>query len=388
MTNPDQLRQAFNALYSSEPRLFRAPGRVNLIGEHTDYNDGFVLPMAIDLSTLTAGATRDDRTVRVYSLNVAEQFEFNLDLPGMRRRGIWPDYVEGVARMLEADGVRLRGADLLVSTDVPVGAGLASSAALEISVGFALLSLSGVEIDRAALAQAGQKAEHEYVGARVGIMDQLTATLARRHHAMLIDCRTLATTYLPLDTSDAAVVVCDSGVKHDLAASEYNTRRAECELGVELLRQFIPRIRALRDVSADDFSKYETHLPEPVRRRCRHVITENQRTLDAAAALRSGNLEELGRQMVGSHLSLRHDYEVSCFELDTLVSAALLTDGVIGARMTGGGFGGATVNLVRRDAIEGFRDAISREYQSAKGVSPAIYLVEAGQGAEEIVAPG
>jgi galactokinase len=388
MTNPDQLRQAFNALYGSEPRFFRAPGRVNLIGEHTDYNDGFVLPMAIDLSTLTAGAARDDRTVRIYSLNVAEQFEFSLDLPGMRRRGIWPDYVEGVARMLEADGFRLRGADLLVSSDVPVGAGLSSSAALEISVGFALLSLSGVKIDRTALALAGQKAEHEYVGARVGIMDQLTATMARRCHAMLIDCRTLATTYLPLDMSEAAVVVCDSGVKHDLAVSEYNTRRAECELGVELLRQFIPGIRALRDVSVDDFSNYETHLPEPVRRRCRHVITENQRTLDAAAALNSGDLEELGRLMVASHLSLRHDYEVSCFELDTLVSAALLTDGVIGARMTGGGFGGATVNLVRRSAVEEFRDAISREYQSAKGVSPAIYVVEAGQGAEEIVAPG
>jgi galactokinase len=388
MINPDQLRQAFQALYGSEPRFFRAPGRVNLIGEHTDYNDGFVLPMAIDLSTLTAGAARDDRTVRIYSLNVAEQFEFNLDLPGMRRRGIWPDYVEGVARMLEADDVRLRGADLLVSSDVPVGAGLSSSAALEIAVGFALLSLSEVEIDRTALALAGQRAEHEYVGARVGIMDQLTATMARSQHAMLIDCRTLATTYLPLDTSEASVVICDSGVKHDLAASEYNTRRAECELGVELLRQFIPRIRALRDVSVGDFSKYETHLPEPVRRRCRHVITENQRTLDAAAALSSGSLEELGRLMVASHLSLRHDYGVSCFELDTLVSAALLTDGVIGARMTGGGFGGATVNLVRRGAIEEFREAMSREYQNAKGVSPAIYVVEAGQGAEEIVAPG
>src|SRR5574341_1527985 len=169
--NPANIVREFKGRFGSEPRLYRAPGRVNLIGEHTDYNDGFVLPMAIDLSTVTAGAARDDRTVRVYSLNVAEQFAFNLDLTGMRRRGIWPDYVEGVARMLEADGVRLRGADLLVSTDVPVGAGLSSSAALEISVGFALLSLSGVEVDRTALALAGQKAEHEYVGARVGIMD-------------------------------------------------------------------------------------------------------------------------------------------------------------------------------------------------------------------------
>ncbi len=391
MIEPEQLSRLFKAHYGGEPRLFRAPGRVNLIGEHTDYNDGFVLPMAIDRSTAVAGAARDDRVVRVYSLNLTEKFEFNLDLPGMARRGIWPDYVEGVARTLEAGGARLRGADLLISSNLPVGAGLSSSAALEISSGFALLSLAGAAIDRTALALAGQEAEHEYVGAKAGIMDQLTAALARRRSAMLIDCRTLAITYLPAHTSSAAVVVCDSRIRHDLTASEYNTRRAECEQGVEMLRQFLPEIRALRDVSADDFRKYEDRLPEPIRSRCRHVITENARTLAAAQALLADDIEEMGGLMVESHFSLRDDYEVSCPELDTLVSAALHTDRAFGARMTGGGFGGSTVNLVRPDAldepdaVDEFCRAVSREYERVTGIIPDVYSIEAGHGVEEII---
>ncbi len=376
------LRGSFRELYSHEPRLFRAPGRVNLIGEHTDYNDGWVLPMAIRFDTLVAGATREDRRVRVRSQNLDEDAEFDLDTPGPPQRGIWLDYVEGVARALESRGVRLRGADLLIQSDVPVGAGLSSSAALEISVGLALLSLSGQELDPVSLALAGQQAEHEYVGTRSGIMDQLIATLGRVDHALLIDCRSLEATQIPLDTSKVAVVICDTNVKHELASSEYNTRRAECERGVEILRGVMPDIRALRDVSVADFERFGSLLPEPIRQRCRHVISENQRTLAAAEFLRNGDLAAMGKLMGLSHRSLRDDYQVSSPELDLLVDIAWTARGVLGARMTGGGFGGSTVNLVGRDCLDEFHQTIAGEYSRAMGIQPSIYVSEAAGGAE------
>ena len=236
----EKLCNAFADLYGQTPRLFRAPGRVNLIGEHTDYNDGFVLPMAIDRETVVAAAAREDRHVRAISLNLEESFEFDLDRPGPPRRGVWLDYLEGVAQALEAGGVRLKGADLMVSSDVPVGAGLSSSAALEISVGLALASLSGQEVDKVQLALAGQRAEHEYVGTQCGIMDQFVTALGRAGHALLIDCRSLQATPVPIDTRAVSVVICDSRVKHELASSEYNTRRAECLKGVEILQSFLP----------------------------------------------------------------------------------------------------------------------------------------------------
>jgi galactokinase len=375
-------------LYGSEPRLFSAPGRVNLIGEHTDYNDGFVLPMALERATVVAAAPRNDRRVRVRSLSLHESAEFDLDQPGPTQRGIWLDYVEGVAQSLLERGARLRGADLMIDSDVPVGAGLSSSAALEVSVGLALLSIAGEEMDRVSLALAGQRAEHVYVGTMCGIMDQFVAALGEEGHALLIDCRALTAVPLPLDTSSMVVAICDTNVKHALASSEYNTRRAECERGVQILSEALPGIRALRDVSVDDFLKHEERLPEPVRRRCRHVVTEDARTLAAAEALRAGELEKMGQLMVLSHASLRDDYEVSCRELDIMVEIALKVEGVAGARMTGGGFGGSTVNLVRRDALEEFREAIEREYNKATNKHPTIYISEPGAGAKEIQKSG
>ena len=384
MVDVNEVRRAFQSLYGAEPRLFRAPGRVNLIGEHTDYNEGFVLPVAIDRETLVAAAARPDRRVRVHSLNEAEGAEFDLDVPGPVRRGVWLDYVEGVARALERRGFRLRGADLALLSDVPVGAGLSSSAALEVSTGLALSAVAGHEVDPVTLALAGQEAEHTYVGAQVGIMDQLISALGRKGHALLIDCRTLGVEAVPLDTSEVAVVICDTKVKHELSASEYNTRRAECERGVALLKGALPDIKALRDVGPGEFARHESLLPEPVRRRCRHVVTENERTLDAAEALRRGGLEEFGRLMYLSHRSLRDDYEVSCRELDVLVELASASRGVLGARMTGGGFGGCTVNLVRRGDLEAFRAAVTRSYREATGIEPAVYVSEAGGGAGEV----
>lgn len=384
MIDRDAMTRAFEKLYGTEPRLFSAPGRVNLIGEHTDYNDGFVLPMAINRRTCVAAAAVACRRVRVSTLDLDETAEFDLDHPGPKRRNHWLDYVEGVAQALQTRGLRLSGADLVIKSDVPVGAGLSSSAALEVSVGLALASVSGVEVDRVTLALAGQDAEHDYVGAQVGIMDQFVAALGQRGHALLIDCRALAHERIPLNIGDAVVVICDTGVKHELASSEYNTRRAECERGVEILREMLPGIRALRDVSLGDFEKYEERLPEPIRRRVRHVVTENARTLAAALALRSSNLEEMGRLMALSHQSLRDDYEVSSAELDLLVEIATqLKNVTVGTRMTGGGFGGCTVNLVHRHALEEFQEAVAYEYGRVTNINPAIYVVEADDGAKE-----
>jgi galactokinase len=384
----ETLRQAFISTFERVSRLFRAPGRVNLIGEHTDYNEGFVLPMAIDCETVVAASPRDHRRVRAFSLNLNESVEFDLDHPGAKKRGVWLDYLEGVAWALEASGLRLKGADMMISSDVPTGAGLSSSAALEVSAGLALASVSGQTVDGVTLALAGQRAEHEYVGTKCGIMDQLVAVMGEAGHALLIECRSLLTEPIPLDTEHARIVICDSGIKHELSSSAYNTRREECERGVKLLKQFLPEIRALRDVSVADFELYEEKLPEPIRRRCRHVVTENERTLQAAKALRQGCLEEMGRLMAGSHLSLRDDYEVSCAELNLLVEIAGNFHGCLGARMTGGGFGGSTVNLVRRDALTEFQDVISKEYLRVTNISPKIYVSDAGDGAGEVISDG
>ena len=384
MIERETLRRAFEGRYGRPARLFHAPGRVNLIGEHTDYNGGFVLPMALDRETVAAAAPREDRTVRVHSLNRVEEFTFDLDRPGEPRRGIWLDYVEGVARALEDRGLRLVGADLMLLSDVPAGAGLSSSAALEVSAGLALASVSGHSVDPVELALAGQQAEHEYVGAQVGIMDQFVAVLGREGHALLIDCRALTAEAIPLDTTRVVVVVADTHVQHELAASEYNQRRAECEEGVRLLSQHLPGIRELRDVSVGEFERFAGVLPETVRRRCRHVVGENDRTLSAAEALRRGDLEEMGRLMRRSHESLRDDYEVSCAELDILAETAWGVPGVLGSRMTGGGFGGSTVSLVRRDRLAEFERALTEEYRKRKGFDPAVYVTEVGGGAREV----
>jgi galactokinase len=383
--NRGEVLEAFRKQFGDrEAREFRAPGRVNLIGEHTDYNDGFVLPVAIDRETVVAAAANNSRRVRVHSLNVNESAEFDLDNPGRKLRGVWLDYIEGVAQALKSRGARLIGADMTLSSDVPVGAGLSSSAALEISTGMAMLAVSNVEIDRVDLALAGQEAEHTYVGTKCGIMDQLVATCGLKGHALLIDCRFLEMTQIPLDTSDVVLAICDTRVMHELSSSEYNKRRRECERGVEILRAALPGIRALRDVSMADFEEYEDRLPEPVRSRCRHVVTENARTLSSAAALRSGDFALMGQLMLQSHESLRDDYEVSCMELDALVEIATSIEGVRGARMTGGGFGGCTVNLVERVVLEKFQEKVTGEYNKVTGLIPTIYLSEPVDGAREI----
>lgn len=384
MIESRELAEAFQNRYGRTPRIFRAPGRVNLIGEHTDYNDGFVLPMAIDRETLVAISPRGDRILRVWSLNLDDLQELDLGKPGAGHRGHWGDYIEGIASALLGLGLKLPGADIALKSDVGIGSGLSSSAALEVSLGTALAAISLSSIDRLSLALAGQKAEHEHVGILCGIMDQYTSVHAIKDHAILLDCRSLESRQIPLRLGDFQVVICDSRVRHTLASSEYNQRRQDCRAGVRLLREALPGIRALRDVMPAQLEAHRSDLPDIVYRRCQHVVGENERTLLAAEALSVGNAAEMGRLMSASHRSLRDDYQVSCSELDILVESAEAQPGVLGSRMTGGGFGGCTVSLVRESRFNCFREAVSREYQKKTGIAPEIFAVHASSGAEEI----
>lgn len=367
-----------------KPRKFYAPGRVNLIGEHTDYNEGFVLPVAIDAGTFVSGSARDDRKVRVYSHNFAEMQAFSLDDEAQPQRGIWLDYLEGIARTLESQGFRLKGAELEIHSTVPIGGGLSSSTALDLAFALAMLAFAELDIDKKELALISQQSNHLYVGTRGGLMDQLTILFGRARHALLIDCRSLEIRHIPIDSRDAAIAICNTNVKHNLVASQYNLRRAECEQGVELLKKQLPHIRALRDVSVLEFTNVQAELPEPVRRRCRHIVSENARTLAAAEALSRDDFHAMGELMVASHQSLREDYQVSCKELDVLVEIASQVEGAIGARMTGGGFGGCTVNLVHRDALDDFQAVVSSKYKAATGIAASIYIADASNGAREI----
>ncbi len=387
--NSSRAAQAFREAYGREPRLFRAPGRVNLIGEHTDYNDGFVLPIALDRETMTAAGSRADRKLRARSLDPAslapagEAGEIDLDAPAARR-GTWLDYVEGTARVLEERFGRVPGADLLVMGDVPVGAGLSSSAALEMAIATALASLAGWTLDRHALALAGQAAEHRFVGTRCGIMDQLVSMLGQAGHALLMDCRSLETRPIPLHPERASVLVFDSGVRHQHSSGEYNVRRAQCEEAVSRLAAVLPTVRALRDVTPDELERHAEVLPEPLRKRARHVVTETDRTVRAASALSRGDLSGFGGLMFASHRSLRDDFEVSLPELDALVQAAVSAPGVLGARMTGGGFGGCTVTLVERGQEGAAGAAIAKAFATRFGRAPAWFLTHASDGAGEI----
>ncbi len=375
--------EAKSELPNESKRMFRAPGRVNLIGEHTDYNDGFVLPAAIGFSTWVTSAPRDDRTVSVFSENFSEQIEIDLDEESPHARDHWSDYVRGVAVTLERAGHRLRGADLRIRGEVPIGSGLSSSAALEVASGFALLKNSGLKVDRRDLAQLCQRAENEFVGIRCGIMDQFVSCHGQAGKALLLDCRSLEYKLLPLPEK-ARLAICNTKVKHSLATSQYNARRVECETAVRHFAQRRSNVRALRDVTETDLKLFGGELPEVIYRRARHVITENARVLAAGKALEKGDLVAFGQLMNRSHLSLRDDYEVSCKELDLMVELAQAVPGVYGARMTGGGFGGSTVNLIVAESVDEFKQTVARGYEEATGLTPEIYICTATEGVGEV----
>jgi galactokinase len=386
-TVPQHLGQVFCSRFQSRPRIFRAPGRVNLIGEHTDYNDGFVLPAAINLHTWTAIAPRADRKLVVFSENVDETAEIDLTDRAPAPRALWPDYVHGVAHMLAKAGLPVCGANVAIYSNVPVGAGLSSSAALEVSIASSLLAISGHTLELAGVARLCQRAENEFVGARVGIMDQFASCFGNVDNAILLDCRSLEYTLLPLPPG-LTMVICNTMVRHGHSGGEYNDRRSQCEQGVQLLKRFFPPVKALRDVTLSQIKSRRADLPELIYRRCHHVVSEDERVLSMVEALKAGDLRAVGAAMAESHLSLRDDYQVSCRELDVMVEIAQGRQGLIGSRMTGGGFGGCTINLVRTDSVEAFRRAVRQAYREAVGIDPEIYVSTAGAGVREVAADG
>jgi galactokinase len=372
----DDFRQRFGG--AGGVRLFRAPGRVNLIGEHTDYSLGFVLPMALDLATWVAAAPSPDGKLRIASEDRGETCEWPVAALGeLRPQRHWTDYPIGVARELLAAGFPLAGANLLIRSTVPNGAGLSSSAALEVSC--ALAFLNGRELAGLELAKLCQRAERNFAGMPCGIMDQYIAVFGREHAAVKIDCRSLASEIVTLPTGVAFVAV-NSMVKHALAGSAYRQRTEECALAVEILRRRFPQIESLRDATLEMLGEVSPSLPPAVLARARHVVTEDARVEEFVTA----GTRRMGELFVASHRSLQHDFEVSCAELDFLVDTALGIEGVYGARMTGGGFGGCTVNLMRSEAVRAFQEQIAAAYSARFGVTPLIFTCRPSQGAAEV----
>ena len=341
------------------------------------------MPAAINLSAFVKITPREDRKLQIHSENFTGQVEVDLDDPGLKARSDWSDYPVGVAVTLERAGYRLSGAHLEIKSEVPMGSGLSSSAAIEVAVACALAAHSGLVIDGKELAVLCQKAENEFVGARVGIMDQFVALFGEEQRALMLDCRSLDYTLLPVPKT-VRLVVCNTMVKHELASSAYNERRAQCEAGVGHVAQFLPHVKALRDVTLADLERYGRDLSEVIYRRCRHVVTENARVQAAAEALNASDLDRFGQLMAESHLSLRDDYEVSCRELDLMVELAGDIEGVYGARMTGGGFGGCTINLIDSEHVHNFKRTVTESYERSTSLKPEIYVCEASKGAEQI----
>ncbi len=365
--------------FGRAPTISRAPGRVNLIGEHTDYNDGFVMPAALEFATLTAASPRPDRRLAVYSMIMDETREFDLDAPPAAS-GDWSDYVIGVALMLEKSGLTLSGADLVVWSDVPIGAGLSSSAALEVSVAHALLTQSDLPFDPIKIAMICQRAENDFVGMRCGVMDQYIACCGVAGHALLIDCRSLASRHVAI-APNLRLLIANSGVRHQHAGGEYNLRREACEEGVRLLSRDLGAIQALRDVTPEQLEARRRKLPDLIYRRCRHIVTENARVLEAERALQAGDFIACGRAMNASHVSMQKDFEITCPEVDMLVGLAQTVKGVYGSRMTGGGFGGCAVSLIEASAVDKASQILTDGYRIATGLDTDIFVCAPSDGA-------
>jgi galactokinase len=380
----EELRQAFPGA-SGEIRVVRAPGRVNLMGEHTDYNAGFVLPVAIGLETWMAVASgeagEDDRSVELLRLDSGDRGSFALDRIPPTGSDDWIDYVAGVAWSLQREGVPLRGLRGVIASTLPISSGLSSSAAIELASAWSLSATVPPPLDPMDLARAAQRAENEYVGVASGLMDQFASALGRRGAALRLDCRSLEYHEVPLPLATHVLVVCDTGSPRRLEHSEYNKRRQECEQGVALLARHQPGISSLRDVEEPLLERYRSDLDDVVYRRCLHVVRENARVEAFEQALRAGDLPECGRLLAECHASLRDLYEVSSPELDAMVEIVRSVPGVVGVRMTGAGFGGCTVALVTREAVESVEETVQRQYPVRTGLPPRVWAVEPVDGA-------
>jgi galactokinase len=382
LKEPGMVEQKLIEVFGAGPvSVVRAPGRVNLIGEYTDFNGGFVLPAALDREVRVAFRPSGDSRVEMFSADFNERAAF--DLAGIARGQAqgWAKYPMGVAWVLQDEKHPVAGMRAVIQGNVPIGAGLSSSAAIEVAFALAFCSVSGLKLHREKLARICQRAENEFVGMQCGIMDQYACLLGRKDSALLLDCTTLETQIVPLDERGAKIVICDTRVKRQLVNSAYNRRREECEEAFAILRQHFPQAKSYKDISIPMFRAYAHDLPDPLVRRAKHVVTENARVLQAASLLKKGDLIGFGALMDASHDSLQKDFEVSCKELDLLVGIARETEGVFGSRMTGAGFGGCAVALVRPDCVAAFTARITEGYKAQTGTEPAICVARASEGA-------
>ncbi|GAB2581356.1 galactokinase [Spirosoma areae] len=383
-----QLTASFQNSFNTNPAdpgplLICSPGRVNLIGEHTDYNEGFVLPAAIDKAIYLAVGPRPDKEVHLVAHDLNETYQGSLD--SLAPTHTWADYLLGVMAQFRLAGHQFSGINCVFGGTIPLGAGLSSSAALENGVGFALNELFGLGLDRVTMVRLSQRAENEFVGAKVGIMDMFASMMGKANHVIKLDCRSLDYTYAPLQMDGISIVLCDSQVKHSLVTSEYNTRRAECEAGVRFLQAFYPNIRSLRDVTMLMLDEHLRDAEPLIYRRCAYVVQENQRLLDGVIALEADDIARFGQLMYGSHEGLSRWYEVSCLELDILVDIAREQPGVLGARMMGGGFGGCTINLVREESLADFTDAILKQYKARTGKDTYLHVCKIQDGTNRMM---
>lgn len=382
MVDPQKIHAVFSARFGSTGRLFTAPGRINLIGEHTDYNLGYVLPGAIDKSITVELKPNGLREFRLVALDLNEEESFTLADRGTHHH--WASYILGVVMEFASRCFAVPPFDAVFAGDVPQGGGMSSSAALESAFAFAINTIGNFGLARLELAQIGQAAEHKYAGVRCGIMDQFASLHGKAGHVVLLDCRSLAHELVPFDMPGHRLVLLDTRVKHSLASSEYNTRRAECEQGVKVLRERYPEIRSLRDASLLQLAACRAAMGESVYSRCLYVVEENLRVLESVEHLKNHDAERFGERMFETHDGLSRLYAVSCAELDLLVSVARATPGVLGARMMGGGFGGCTINLVAEAALGNFLENAERRFTAAFGHAPMVYEVTIAEGAREL----
>ncbi len=381
---PQAFRSRHLARFGAEPAVFSAPGRVNLIGEHTDYAEGFVMPAAINFATLAAISPRSDGKIAIYSENYREERTFAAgDLPAKASKH-WTDYPLGVMAILAGEGHRVPAFNLSLSGDIPLGSGLSSSASVEVATALAVLSQIGASYPGPMLARLCQRAENEFVGANCGIMDQFISANGAKDHALLLDCRDLSFKLAPIPPN-VALVIANTMVKHSVAGGEYSTRRAEVEAACAVIASHRPEVRFLRDATVDDLARWGTEMTPNSLKRARHVITENLRTVAAAEALEKSNLHELGRLMAEAHASYSIDFEGSCVEADAMVALAQDLPGLIGARLTGGGFGGCTINLVEQNEVANFVDALAGRYARQVGIAPEIHICHASGGAHRAI---
>jgi galactokinase len=371
--------------FGAAQRVFQAPGRVNLIGEHTDYTGGLVMPAAIDFNTVATVAPATGSKSTIYSVNFKREFQFDSAAIPDKPKHDWTDYPLGVLWSLHQSGITAPQFNMSLEGDVPLGAGLSSSASIEVAVAFAVLALAGATMPRTEIALACKRAENGFVGAQSGIMDQYIACCGVKDHALMIDTRDLSSRAVPLPP-DVRLVICNSMVKHSHAGGEYNQRRKEVEEGSRAIREVNPEIRELRDATLADLEAARSKMSDDAYRRCRHIITENARVQEAVIALAAGNMQRMGQLMLEAHASYRVDFQASCREADLLVELAMQQPGIIGARLTGGGFGGCTVNLVEAAYAEQFRKAIHDAYLQRSGINADIYLCQAADGASEVPA--